>query len=144
MQTQPSINARIAHGASWMLLFRVTDRGLAFFSTIILARVLMPADFGLVAMAMSVITLLELTGAFSLEVGLIQRQHPTRDQYDTTWTLRILFGIFGAAATAALALPAASFYADERLTFVLLALAGNWLIDSFDNIGVVDFRRELN
>ncbi|HTT11167.1 MAG TPA: lipopolysaccharide biosynthesis protein [Burkholderiaceae bacterium] len=144
MQTQPSIKSKIARGATWMLLFRLTDRGLAFVSTIILARVLVPADFGLVAMAMSVIALIELTGAFSLEVGLIQRPHPTRAQYDTTWTLRLLFGVFGAVATAAAALPAAKFYNDDRLSLVLFALAGNWLVSSVDNIGVVDFRRELN
>jgi lipopolysaccharide exporter len=144
VQTQPSIKAKIARGATWMLLFRVTDRGLAFVSTIVLARALVPGDFGLVAMAMSVVTLIELTGAFSLEVALIQRAHPTRDHYDTAWTLRFLFALFGATATAALAWPAATFYADERLGPVLLALAGNWLVGSLDNIGVVDFRRELN
>src|SRR5262245_58539593 len=120
MQMQPSIKAKIARGATWMLLFRVTDRALAFVSTIILARVLVPADFGLVAMAGSVITLIELTGAFSFEVGLIQRPSPTRQQYDTTWTLRILFALFGASATVALAWPAAAFYADERLAAILV------------------------
>jgi O-antigen/teichoic acid export membrane protein len=144
MQTKQSMGSKIARGATWMLLFRLTDRALAFVSTIILARVLVPADFGLVAMAMSVITLIELTGAFSLEVGLIQRPHPTPAQYDTTWTLRILFGVFGAGATAAMAWQAARFYADERLVAVLLVLAANWLVGTFENIGVVDFRRELN
>ena len=144
MQDQPSIKSKIARGATWMLLLRATDRGLAFFSTIILARVLVPADFGLVAMAMSVITLIELTGAFSLEVALIQRAHPTREQYDTAWTLRIVFALIGATATAALAWPAAKFYEDPRLAAVLFVLAANWLVGSFENIGVVDFRRELN
>jgi O-antigen/teichoic acid export membrane protein len=144
MQMKSSMGSRIARGATWMLLFRFSDRALAFVSTIVLARVLVPADFGLVAMAISVITLIELTGAFSLEVGLIQRQHPTGAEYDTTWTLRLLFAAAGAAITAALAGQAAAFYSDARLVAVLLVLAANWLLGGFENIGVVDFRRELN
>jgi PST family polysaccharide transporter len=140
----PSLSGKIARGATWMLLFRLADRGLAFISTIILARVLTPADFGLVAMAMSVIALVELAGAFSLEVGLIQRPSPTRLHYDTTWTLRLFFGVACALATAALAYPTAAFYGDPRIPPVMLALALNWLIGSFENIGVVNFRRELD
>jgi PST family polysaccharide transporter len=103
-----------------------------------------PADFGLVAMATSVIALIELMSAFSLEVGLIQRSNPTREHYDTTWTLRFLFGAAVAASTAALAYPAAGFYADERIAPLLFALAANILIAGFENIGVVDFRRDLD
>jgi lipopolysaccharide exporter len=143
MQTNQSMGSRIARGASWMLFFRLTDRVLGFVSTIVLARALAPADFGLVAMAMSVIALIELSGAFSLEVGLIQRPHPTREEYDTTWTLRLLFGLFGALATASVAWVAADFYSDDRLIVVLIVLAANWLAGTFENIGVVDFRREL-
>jgi O-antigen/teichoic acid export membrane protein len=139
-----TLHGKIARGATWMLLFRLTDRGLAFFSTIILARVLVPADFGLVAMAMSVIALIELTGAFSLEVALIQRPSPTRQYYDTTWTLRMFFGVFGALGTAAMAYPAAQFYADDRIPAIMFVLAVNWLIGSVENIGVVNFRRDLD
>ncbi len=127
-----------------MLLFKIFDRGLAFVSTVVLARVLAPADFGLVAMAMSVIALIELAGAFSLEVALIQCKTPSRAHYDTTWTLRLMLGVFCAVATASMALPAATFYADARLTPILFLLAIGWLVESMENVGTVDFRRDLN
>ncbi len=127
-----------------MLLFKLFDRGLGFISTVVLARVLTPADFGLVAMAMSVVALIELAGAFSLEVALIQRKAPSRAHYDTTWTLRLMFGVFCALTTAAMALPAAAFYADPRLTPILFLLAAGWLVESTENVGTVDFRRDLN
>lgn len=140
----PSIQRRIAHGASWMLLFKLADRGLAFVSTIVLARLLVPEDFGLVAMAMSVIALIELASAFGFEVPLIQRTEPTRVHYDTAWTLRLLFALGAAVVMALLALPTASFYGDPRLTAVMLVLAVGWLVDGFENIGVVNFRRHLD
>lgn len=134
----------MARGATWMLGFRATDRALAFISTIILARALVPADFGLVAMATSVIALIELLSAFSLEVALIQRARPERGHYDTTWTLRLLLVALVAAVTAALAYPAAGFYKDPRIAPLLLMLAINMLLGGFENIGVIDFRRELD
>lgn len=127
-----------------MLLFKLLDRGLGFVSTVILARVLVPADFGLVAMAMSVIALIELASAFSFEIALIQRKAPTRAHYDTTWTLRLLLGLFCAVATAAMAFPTATFYSDPRLAPIMFWLAASWVVESFENIGTVNFRRDLD
>ena len=42
-------------------------------STLVLARVLIPHDFGIVAMAMSFVALLEMFGAFGFDVALIQK-----------------------------------------------------------------------
>ena len=139
-----SIPQKIARGATWMLLFKLFDRGLGFVNTIVLARILVPADFGLVAMAMSVIALIELASAFSFETALIQRKDPTRDHYDTTWTLRLLFGVLCAASTAAMALPTASFYSDPRLGLVMFLLAAGWLVESVENVGTVNFRRSMD
>jgi O-antigen/teichoic acid export membrane protein len=106
----------IAKGAAWMLLARVAERGLGLVSLLILARVLVPADFGLVAMAMSVIVFVELASTFGFDLALIQREHLTREHYDTAWTLQIAFGLLCAALIAALAYPSAWFY-DDRASF---------------------------
>lgn len=138
------MQGKMARGATWMLGFRLADRVLAFVSTIVLARLLVPADFGLVAMAMSIIAMIELAGAFSFEVPLIQRASPTRDHYDTTWTLRLLFSLLCAGLTVALAWPAASFYSDDRIAPIMVVLAASWLLEGFENIGTVNFRREMD
>ena len=134
----------IAKGAAWMVLFRLLDRMIGIVSTVILARLLIPADFGLVAMAMSIIALIELATAFSFEIALIQKQDPQREHFDTAWTLNILIAVAGALLTAAVAYPAASFYGDPRLGPVMFAIGGAWLISGFENIGVVNFRRQMN
>lgn len=134
----------IAIGAVWMLLLRLAERSLGLISILVLARLLVPADFGLVAMAMSVIAFVELGNSFGFEVGLIQREHPTREHYDTAWTLQIIFGAGCALLTVALAYPTAWFYGDSRLPPVMLVLAAGWLVQSVENIGVVDFRRQMD
>jgi lipopolysaccharide exporter len=135
---------QMAAGAAWMVLLRLFDRSVGLISTAILARLLLPADFGLVAMAMSVIAFIELATAFSFEVALIQKAEPRREHYDTAWTLNILLAAGGGLVTAALALPAASFYGDPRLAPVMWAIAAGWCLSGFENVGTVNFRREMN
>lgn len=134
----------IARGAAWMVLFRLFDRSIGIISTSVLARLLIPADFGLVAMAMSVIAVIELASAFSFEFALIQKASPEREHFDTAWTLNILIALGGSVLTAALAFPAAAFYGDARLPAVMIAIAVAWFVSGFENTGIANFRREMN
>lgn len=134
----------IARGAAWMVLFRLIDRSIGLISTMMLARLLVPADFGLVAMAMSVIAFIELATAFSFEIALIQKPDPDRTHFDSAWTLNVLIAAGGAVVTLLLAWPAAAFYGDPRLVAVMLVIGGAWLVSGFENIGIVYFRREMN
>lgn len=127
-----------------MVLYRFVDRTVGLVSTVILARLLLPADFGVVAMAMSVIALIELATAFSFEIALIQKAEPQRVHYDTAWTLNVLLAVGGALVTAALAHPAAAFYGEPRLVPVMWAIGAAWLVSGFENVGIVNFRREMD
>jgi len=138
------MHRQIAQGAGWMVLFKLVDRALGIVSTLVLARLLLPADFGLVAMAMSVIAIVELATAFSFEVALIQRATLTRAHYDTAWTLNLLLAAVCASVTAAIAWPTAAFYAEPRLVPVMLVLAGGFAVSGLENPGIVDFRRALD
>lgn len=137
------IGRKMARGAAWMVLFKMAERSLGLISTIILARLLFPADFGLVAMATALAAVLELLGAFSFDVALIRDASAKRDQYDTAWTFNVLAGVGCASLLALIAPWAAEFYSEPRLQFVIYALALASLIQGFENVGVVAFRKEL-
>ena len=134
---------QIAKGAGWMVLFKFTERGLGLISTLILARLLVPHDFGVVAMAMSVIAVLELMGAFSFDLALIQNANAGRDQYDTAWTFNLLFALVSALLLVVLALPMAHFYSEPRLESVMYWLALGMAVQGFENVGVVAFRKDM-
>ena len=55
----------MAKGAAWMTTFKIVDRCTGVVSTSILARLLVPEDFGFVALATSMIAMLEVLGAFA-------------------------------------------------------------------------------
>jgi O-antigen/teichoic acid export membrane protein len=133
----------MAKGAIWMVFYKLTDRSVGVISTMILARLLVPADFGLIAMAMSIIAMLELLGNFSFDIALIQNSQAERRHFDTAWTFNVLFSLGCALVLLALAIPSARFYHEPRLSNVMWLLALGSLVQGFENIGVVAFRKEM-
>jgi lipopolysaccharide exporter len=138
-----TLGKRMAKGAAWMLLQRMLGQGIGLVSTVVLARLLVPADFGIVAMATSVIAILEILASFSFDWVLIQKQDAERRHYDTAWTLNILIGAGLAALMSLVAGIAAAYYREPRVEQVLYVLAIATLIGGFGNIGVVAFRKDL-
>jgi O-antigen/teichoic acid export membrane protein len=133
----------MAAGAAWMVFFKLSERSLGLISTVVLARLLIPADFGLVAMATSIIALLELMRAFGFEIVLIQNQQAERRHYDTAWTFNVCFGVALALILLFVASPAARFYAEPRLEIVIYFLGLGFCVEGFQNVGIVEFRKEL-
>ena len=77
----------MARGAIWMVVWRSAERFLGFVSMLVLARLLVPADFGLVALGMAIVGSLSVFSEFSFDLALIQNQTAERRHYDTAWTL---------------------------------------------------------
>ncbi len=137
------IGRKMAKGAAWMVGFKLIERSIGLISIVILARLLVPEDFGVIAMATSVIAVAELLQAFSFDVALIQNQQTTREDYDTAWTLNILLAASCAVLLGATAYPMSVFYGDPRVETVIYFLAIGLLAQGFENIGIIAFRKEL-
>lgn len=139
-----NIQGRMAKGAMWMVLFKLVERSLGLVSTLILARLLVPADFGLVAMALSFIFMAELLTAFGFDVALIQNQSATVEHYNTAWTGNFLLGISITVLMLTFAAPIADFYRKPEVTWIVCALALGPSLSGLENIGVIAFRKEMD
>jgi lipopolysaccharide exporter len=138
-----SIGRQMAKGTGWMVAARLSVQGIGFLSTIILARVLVPADFGLVALATAFAAGLAAISEFSFDVVLIQNQKATRDHYDTAWTLSVCRNSLLSVLLIAGATPIAFMLSDARIEAIVYWLAAANFVDGFQNIGIVDFRKDL-
>src|SRR5438552_12057395 len=78
-----SVQQRMLRGSAWMIAWRWCVRGIGVVSTVVLARLLTPADFGLVAMAMLVVGLVEVLGDGGFSLAIIRHPDPTREHMDT-------------------------------------------------------------
>jgi PST family polysaccharide transporter len=133
----------MAKGAAWMVGLRAAMRGLGLLNIIILARLLGPQDFGLVALAMAFFSVLEAMGEFRPDVVLIRETKSVPAEYDTAWTLVV---IRGAAMAFILAFGAGfytEFFNEPRLKPIVYCLAALAFLEGFRNVGVVAFYKDL-
>ena len=139
---QPSTVARAAGGSLWTVGWRFASRGLGILSVAVLARVLKPADFGIIALGSGLAQSLDHLTHLGTEEALIRARDPA-SLWDTGFTLSLLRACVMAALLLALAVPAAHLFADRRLIVVMAALAAGVLLDGAANIGTVEWRRAL-
>ena len=126
----------VVSGAFLTIAMRWTDRLIGFISTLILARLLAPEDFGIIAMASLVISLTDVLFDLGVNIALIQNKSPTQDHYDTAWTLRLLQSILATAIVASVAPWAADYFKEPRITLVIQVLSLSFLLSAFENIGI--------
>ena len=137
------MRAAAAKGTAWMFGARQAIRLLGLVSTLVMARLLMPEDFGLIAQSMMAVGLIEALSAFGFELALIQNHEARRSHYDTVWTLNIIKAAVVALLLAGGAAPIARFFEEPRLEAIIYVLAGSFFAGSFSNVGVIDLRKHL-
>src|SRR5690349_19676927 len=139
----PSLRRRMARGAAWMMLQRVAIRAIGLASTIILARLLVPDDFGVVALASGFLGVIETFSELGFDLALVQRQTSEPSVYNTTWTLNVIRGFVVAVVLVSLAGAATNLYRDPRLAPVMCWLALGPVLAGLQNVGTVEFHRDL-
>lgn len=68
------LSKKVVRGGIWVFTLRISNRGLGFVRTIILARLLAPSDFGLLGIAMLAISTLETFPQTGFLSALIQKK----------------------------------------------------------------------
>lgn len=127
-----------------MLLTRLIVKALGIVSTIVLARILVPEDFGLVAIAMSIFAFIQLFGSVGFNSVLIQNSNSSDDDFDVVWTIGVIFGFCSAVIFVMSAEVIADYFNEQRLADVIYSISLLFLINGFINTGVVKFQKELN
>jgi O-antigen/teichoic acid export membrane protein len=141
--TRQRTHNRIVVGSSWLIALEAVERLIGLVSVTVLARLLAPTDFGVVAVAMTVVAAVELTSVFGFDWALVRHRDLSADLLNTAWTLRALVGLGTFAALALLGPLAAAFFRLPPLTSVLPVLGLASFLGSMENIGTVYFRREF-
>ncbi|HZY74248.1 MAG TPA: lipopolysaccharide biosynthesis protein [Edaphobacter sp.] len=99
-------------------------------SLMIMARLLVPKDFGLVGMVTAVIGVFAVFRDFGLSAAVIQRVTITKEQSSTLFWINLLVGAILSTLTVATGPFVAAFYHEPRLVGVTAALATAFLFNS--------------
>jgi O-antigen/teichoic acid export membrane protein len=147
--SERSVAVRTISGSAWLTAARLTARAVDFVSLLTLARFLLPTDFGLVAVALTLVQIVEAVLEIPVGQVLVRSEAITRDLLDTAFTISLLRGLLLAAAVGICAEPFSFFYHDSRLVWLLLVLSIAPVARGLASPAMVrfakkiDFRRDL-
>jgi lipopolysaccharide exporter len=137
----------LAHRAVRALIWRGVAVGgdkLVFLARlVILARLLTPDDFGLVAIGLAVLAIAQSLTEFGLVAALIQLPATDKSQRDTAWTMNVLRGL-GVTGVLFVGAPLiAAGFAEPRATAIIRALALTALLRAASSIEIARLNREF-
>lgn len=131
-------------GAAWGVGMRWVIKGIGFANTVIMARLLAPQDYGVVAMAMLVVGLIQAFTDFGTSTAILRMDTVTRSDSDSAWTLGTIQGFCIAILLLAASPFAQMYFKEPRVMPVLWTLAGCIALSGSANIGMTLARKELN
>ena len=137
------LQGRLARGLSWTVIQSWGVQGITFLVFVVLARLLAPSDFGLVALAAVFVAFAQLVVDQGLGDALIHRAEVTRRQIDTAFWASMATGALLTAAMVLLAGPISMLVREPRLEPMLRVLSITFLLAALSSIQVALLRREL-
>ena len=117
------LGRKVAIGGMLMVGARLIARVVDLATMLILARILAPTDFGLVAIALSVVSVMEAALDIPVNQALVRLPAITDAQYDTAFTLSLLRGLVLTALLLLASVPFSGFYGDNRLVALVCVLS---------------------
>jgi O-antigen/teichoic acid export membrane protein len=149
MSDNSGLAKKTVKNALWNYGTFATSKGVVFISTIILARVLAPDDFGLMALGLTIMNYLDIIGELGIGAALVYRQDNPEKSANVAFALSVTSGILLTAGAWLIAPGVAAFFNEPRVTDLFRVLALGLFISSLGNIHSailskqLDFRRHL-
>jgi polysaccharide transporter, PST family len=133
----------VATGLTWTLIGTWGRQGIDLIVFVILARLLLPEDFGLVGLAMVFVLLAQLLVDQGMGDALVQRREITALQIDTAFWVAVSTGGLLTVALFVLAWPIAALLGEPELQPILQVLSLTFVLAAFTTIQIALLRRQL-
>jgi len=144
MTIQRSPKRTLMLGAAWAVGTRWSLKGIGFLNTVIMARLLLPADYGIVAMAMLIVGLIQAFMDFGTSTALLRKGEVSREEVDSAWSLRVLQGLGIGLILLAVSALAADYFKEPRVEYVLWVMAACLPLAGASSMGPTLAQKEFN
>jgi O-antigen/teichoic acid export membrane protein len=125
---QTDLRGRSVRGGMLTLTSQGTQFLMQSVATVVLARLLVPADFGLVAMVSTITGLASAFADLGLSEATIQRREITHDQVSVLFWINLAIGLGLMLVTIAIAPVLAWFYKEPRLVTITIVVSFAFLV----------------
>lgn len=126
-----SNSKRAIKGVTWSAIERFLTQGVQFVVSIILARLLQPSDFGLIALVLVVLNILQTINEVGFSTALMHKLNRDELDYSTTFFMNVFLGIVLYGVLFILAPYFATFFEQPQLTHLARLVGLNLIISSF-------------
>ncbi|HEX3220470.1 MAG TPA: lipopolysaccharide biosynthesis protein [Candidatus Limnocylindria bacterium] len=140
---QEGLRRKVAHGLTWTFIHTWGGQGLSLLVFLVLARLLTPSQFGLVALAAVFVALAQLVIDQGFGDAIIQRPTVTRGHIDTAFWVAVATGTLLAIIGVLAAGPLSVLLDEPRLTPILQVLSLLFIVSSLGSTQQALLRREL-
>ncbi len=131
-------------GSATLLVLSILQRGIGFFGTLVLARLLTPADFGVVAIVNMVVFLFDSLSEVGANRYIIQKTAVSTDDLNTAWTVNLVLKM-GFFALCAVSTPfIADYFENPDLFWLILVTLLILPLSSLKNPGLYLLHKDLD
>jgi O-antigen/teichoic acid export membrane protein len=127
----------------WAMIEALGVAAMSIVSLAIVARLLRPEEFGIVALGQAVTMLAQLVAGAGIGEALVQRRTVEARHLDTAFWALLLLGGAAFLASTVIALPLAAYYALPLLVPVIAVQAGSSLLGSLNAVPSAMLARDL-
>lgn len=130
-RSREDVDSSLVRGLAWTTFGKWLGQLFTWASTIIVARLLTPDDFGLVAMAQVLFGLVVLVAEGGIGGAVVRFRNLTDDQLGRLHTLAVILGWGAFVFTAAAAAPLGWFYDAPELPPVVVVMGSTFVFSAF-------------
>lgn len=105
----------------WSAIDRVCNSAMTFTGNIVLANLLDPSDFGLVAMVAIFSAIAQNLSSCGMSDGLIHKAHPTERDYSTVFVFNAVLGLVFGSILCLLGMPLSRFFGHQEINGIMIA-----------------------
>ncbi len=126
-----SLERKAAKSGLWLATFKFITQLVSWSVTIAIARILSPADYGLIAMAMIMTGYIEVFSGLGIGAAIVQKQDVTQDELSGLFWASLIIGALFAGAGCGLAYPTAMLFNEPRLVAMTQVISLQFILGSF-------------
>jgi teichuronic acid exporter len=141
---ESDLDGSFFRGIAWVGGTKWLTQLLAWASTLIVARLLTPGDYGLVTMATVYLGLVEMASEFGIGTTVVTLRDLSLHQLEQLNSFCVLLGIAGFALSFAAAKPLEYFFKAPQLPVVVIVLSASFVIASFQVVPSAFLQKELD
>ena len=138
-----SLDKSMAHAVGWNAAAKWSSQILSWTSTIVVARLLTPYDYGLVGMSGLFTALAMVVCQYGIGDAIIALRDITRRQIAELNTVSIVLGVGLVGLSFALASPLAHFFSAPPVRNIIIVVSGTYLLNAFLVVPRALLRTEL-